>query len=65
MDQLLVSRRDAAIALGISLRSLDYLLARGELPSRQIGRRKMIARTALERFAASTTAKEAVNSNGQ
>jgi excisionase family DNA binding protein len=65
MDPLLVSRRDAAIALGISLRSIDYLLARGELPARQIGRRKMIARAALERFAASSTAKKTVDNNGQ
>lgn len=50
-DQILLSRRDAAIALGVSLRTLDYLISRGELRARPIGRRKMVARIELERFA--------------
>lgn len=52
MQQLLVSRREAATALGVSLRTLDYLLARHELRSRRIGRRKMIPCAELEKFAA-------------
>lgn len=50
-DQLLLSRHDAAVALGVSIRMVDYLISRGELRSRSIGRRKMVARVELERFA--------------
>jgi excisionase family DNA binding protein len=50
-EQILLSRRDAAMALGVSLRTIDYLISRGELRARPIGRRKMVARVELERFA--------------
>lgn len=50
-EQILLSRRDAAVALGLSLRTIDYLISRGELRARAIGRRKMVARVELERFA--------------
>lgn len=50
MDALLISRREAAIALGVCLRTLDYLIARGELPARRLGRRILIPRSALEQF---------------
>jgi excisionase family DNA binding protein len=51
MEQLLVSRREAAVSLGVSLRTLDYLVARGELRARTIGRRRLISRVDLEKFA--------------
>jgi hypothetical protein len=51
MDTLLVSRKDAAAALGICLRTLDYLILSKELIPRRIGRRVMFERSALERFA--------------
>ena len=51
MDSLLVSRKDAAAALGICLRTLDYLILSKELMPRRIGRRVMFERSALERFA--------------
>jgi len=50
MEALLISRREAAIALGVCLRTLDYLIARGELAARRVGRRVLIPRTALEQF---------------
>lgn len=49
--QLLVDRRASAQALGISLRTLDYMIERGELPARRVGRRVLIPRAALELFA--------------
>jgi excisionase family DNA binding protein len=49
-EQLALSRKDAAIALGVSLRTLDYLLASGELRGRRIGRRIVIPKVALEAF---------------
>ena len=48
--QLALSRKDAAIALGVSLRTLDYLLASGELRGRRIGRRIVIPKVTLEAF---------------
>jgi excisionase family DNA binding protein len=48
--KLLLTRSEAAATLSISIRTLDALLARGELPTRRLGRRRLIARTDLERF---------------
>lgn len=51
MEKILLSRREAAAYLGISLRTLDSLLAARELASRRIGRRRLIERRLLEHFA--------------
>jgi excisionase family DNA binding protein len=51
MEKILLSRTEAAAYLGISLRSLDSLLAARELPSRRIGRRRLIEGRVLEQFA--------------
>jgi excisionase family DNA binding protein len=50
-EKILVTRTDAAKLLSLSLRSLDYLIARRELPARRVGRRVLISRGALEDFA--------------
>jgi excisionase family DNA binding protein len=52
-DKILVSKREAAKALSISLRTLDYLIASKEISARRIGRRVLIPRKALEHFARS------------
>jgi excisionase family DNA binding protein len=49
--RLLINRKDAATSLSISLRRLDQLLVEGRLRSMKIGRRRLIARCELERFA--------------
>ena len=49
--RLLVDRRNAAQYLSISQRSLDYLLANGELHIRRIGARVLIPITELQRYA--------------
>jgi excisionase family DNA binding protein len=46
-----LSRKDAAQRLGISLRTLDYIISNGLLPVRKIGRRSLISVRALEQFA--------------
>jgi excisionase family DNA binding protein len=50
-EKLLYSRRDAAHVLSISIRSLDYLVEYGRLPSRRIGRKVLIPASALARYA--------------
>jgi excisionase family DNA binding protein len=53
-DRLLVSRREAAWRLSISLRALDYLIANGSIPRQKIGSRILIPTQALVKFASST-----------
>ncbi len=50
-QRLLVDRRDAAQYLSISQRSLDYLVANGELNVRKIGARVLIPISELQRYA--------------
>lgn len=50
-QRLLVDRRDAAQYLSISQRSLDYLLASGDLDVRRIGSRVLIPLPELQRYA--------------
>ena len=50
-ERLLYPRKDAAFQLGISIRSLDYLVARKQLDTRRIGKKVLVPRNALVRFA--------------
>ena len=50
-DTLLLSKHEAARLLGLSMRRLEHLISRGEIPIRRIGRRVLIARSAVESFA--------------
>ena len=50
-QRLLIDRRNAAQYLSISQRSLDYLLAHGELNVRRIGSRVLIPLSELQRYA--------------
>lgn len=49
--KLLYSRKEAAFALGISIRALDYLLAGKSIQSRRIGARVLIHRDDLMKWA--------------
>jgi len=49
-DVLAVSVTDAARRLGVSPRTVAALIARSELPSRRIGRRRVILIRELEEF---------------
>ncbi len=49
--KLLYSRKDAAYALSISVRSLDYLIANKQLNTRKLGKKVMISHSELSRFA--------------
>lgn len=52
MEQLLIGRREAAKLLGLCVRTVDTLIARGELRVRRVGRRVLIHHRDLEKFAA-------------
>ena len=52
VEKFLYSRKEAALSLGISVRSLDYIVARKELPTRRIGGKVLIPAAALKKFAA-------------
>lgn len=51
ITKLLYSRKEAAFALGISLRALDYLLSRRSIKTRRIGARVLIHRDDLVKWA--------------
>ena len=50
-EKVLYTKREAAELLSISIRSLDYLITSRQLPTRRIGRRVLVHRNAIERFA--------------
>ena len=52
VEPLFLGRVDAARALGVSARQVDYMVARGDLPVARIGRRVLFPYAELQRFAA-------------
>ena len=50
MATITLSKQEAARMLGISLRTIDRLIALKELPVRRLGRRVLIPRALLESF---------------
>lgn len=53
-DSILFSKKTAASLLSISVRKLEQLIQAKEIPVRRVGRRVLIRREALERFARRT-----------
>ncbi len=51
LDKLLLTRDEAASALNLSTRSVDYLIVQGRLPSKKLGKRRLVPREAVERLA--------------
>jgi excisionase family DNA binding protein len=51
MDKLLVSQEEAAQLLSISKRSVEYLVATRQLPTRRIGTRALIPIEEVRKFA--------------
>ncbi len=62
---LAFSRREAADALRISLRMLDYMLAQGKLRGRRLGRRIVIPRVEIEKLLRHDTPIVQVKSDGR
>jgi excisionase family DNA binding protein len=63
MDALLLSKQEAARMLGVSIRSLEHLISRQEIPTRKIGRRVLVARSAVETFATAQSPIHAAEEN--
>jgi excisionase family DNA binding protein len=53
VEKFLFSRKEAALSLGISLRSIAYLIAGGKLETKRIGKKVLIPRESLRLFARS------------
>jgi len=51
VEKLLCSKKEAGEALGCSVRTIENLIARKQLQSRRVGRRRMIPCAALMQFA--------------
>jgi hypothetical protein len=51
IERLLYDRKTAALLLSVSVRTIDYALARGEFECRKIGRRKVITVKSLKSWA--------------
>lgn len=64
IEKLLYSRRNAAEALSLSVRSIDYLITTRRLPMRRVGGKIMIPASAILRFANSDHP-ERLRGNGQ
>ncbi len=54
--KILLDRKSAAAAISLSLRGLDYLISAGKIRVRRLGKRVLIPREELERFARKDTA---------
>jgi excisionase family DNA binding protein len=50
LPPLLLSRQDAARALGISMTEIDRLLSTGELRGKQYGRRRLILFESIQQY---------------
>lgn len=51
MEPILLGTKEAAKALGLSERSIFWLVSTGQLASRKLGKRRLIPREAIEKFA--------------
>lgn len=60
LEPILLSRKQAAAFLSISLRSIDYLIGQGRLKTRRVGGRVLIPRHECERFASQDNPKPIV-----
>jgi excisionase family DNA binding protein len=55
MERLLLSKREAAEALGCSVRTIENMIVRKQLASRRLGKRRMIPYAALAQLAKQDT----------
>lgn len=53
MEPLLLTKREASEMLGVSIRSIEYMIRDGRLQARQMGRRRLVVRTSLVKISRS------------
>lgn len=63
--KILFPKRDAALFLSLSIRTVDNLIRLGELRPRRIGKRVLFSRDELQRFARGDHATRPARGNGQ
>ncbi len=51
LSKLLYSKKESALLLSVSLRTVDYLISRGELRTKRIGKRALVLAESLEQYA--------------
>lgn len=51
VEKFLFKRAEAAFSIGVSVRSVDYLIAKGELATRRVGSKVLVTRESLRLFA--------------
>lgn len=51
IQPILISKKDAARALGVCVRTIENFIARKELPARKVGRRTLVPYRTLLEFA--------------
>ena len=51
LEPVLLSRKQAAALLSISVRALDYLVQRGDIKTKRVGKRVLIHYDEIKRFA--------------
>lgn len=54
LPRLAFTLREAAASIGLGLRTVEDLVARGEIPTKTVGRRRVIPVAALEEWLART-----------
>jgi hypothetical protein len=51
VEKWLFTRKEAAFSLGLSVRSVDYLISNRDLETRRVGRKVLVIRESLRLFA--------------
>jgi len=51
VEKFLFARKEAAYSIGVSIRSVDYLIAKGDLVTRRVGKKVLVTRESLRLFA--------------
>jgi excisionase family DNA binding protein len=65
MEKLLFSKKEAAMAIGVSIRTLENMISIGEVPTRRIGRRRLIEAQQLARFCRHDHATQSPKADGE
>jgi hypothetical protein len=53
VEKFLYNHKEAALSLGVSIRSVDYIISRRDLDTRRVGKKVLVTRESLRRFAGS------------